>query len=322
MRNENIPRARLEPATFRFQLSRNHLSKIAPSCKRLYLQPNALPIELSRDSKQKNYGLLINFVVKHLTSTEKVNIFLKCLELFSLMNTKNNTENMENEEHIAVLSFDNNPNIGLYAFATDSYCLIGEDIPQQAEDKIAKTLKVPTHRISIAGTSLVGVFCTGNSNKLLVPYIIQPHEIKLLEKLGIEFAIIKSRITAIGNNITANDKGALISTEFSDEVKDLISDELSVPVKKAKISEMNNIGSCLVANNKGGLVHRDVKGFELELLEDTLKVEVLDGTINLGNPYVKSGIIANSKGLIVGSHSGGPEITNADMALGFLEFDE
>ena len=238
------------------------------------------------------------------------------------MSTKNDTENVENEEHIAMLSFDNNPNIGLYAFATNDYCLIGEDVPEHAEKEIAKVLKVPTHRISIAGTSLIGVFCSGNSNKLLVPYIIQPHEIKVLDKLGIKYSIVKSKITAIGNNVTANDNGALISTEFSDDVQEFMSKELSIPVKKAKISEMNNIGSCLVANNKGGLVHRDVKGFELELLEDTLKVEVLDGTINLGNPYVKSGIIANSKGLVIGSQSGGPEITNADMALGFLEFDE
>lgn len=228
----------------------------------------------------------------------------------------------KDSKHIALLSFDNNPNIGLYAFATDEFCLIGNDIPSKVEEEIHEVLKVPIHRINISGTSLIGVFCAGNSNCLLVPHTIQKDEIKALESLKIKFHIVNSKITAIGNNITANDFGAVASTEFDDDTVKEIESHLSVPVKRAKISEMNNIGSCLIANNKGGLVHRDIKSFELELLEDTLKVEILDGTINMGNPYVKSGIIANSKGLVVGAHSGGPEITNADMALGFLDFDK
>lgn len=231
-------------------------------------------------------------------------------------------EMIENEEHVALLSFDNNPNIGLYAFTTDEYCLVGEDVPEEVEKKISKILKVPTYRITIAGTSLIGVFCSGNSNCLLIPHIAQKDELKKLDELNINYHIINSKITAIGNSITANNNGAVANIEFSDEIISEIQTKLSVPTKKAKLSDITNIGSCLIVNNKGGLVHRDVKSFELELLEDTLKVEILDGTINMGNPYVKSGIIANSNGIAIGAQSGGPEITNADMALGFLKMED
>jgi translation initiation factor 6 len=226
---------------------------------------------------------------------------------------------MASEKHVATMAFDNNPNIGLYAFATDEYCLIGHDIPEKFIPEMEEVLDVPVHRVNIAGTSLIGVFCTGNKNKLLVPHIIQPDEIKELEKLKINFEIIESKITALGNNITTNDTGAVVSTEFPDAVVEVIAKALAVPTKKGKVSELDNVGSCLVVNNEGGLVHRGIKSFELKFLENLFHCEILDGTVNMGNPYVKSGIISNSHGFIIGAHSGGPEITNADMALGFLE---
>lgn len=225
----------------------------------------------------------------------------------------------QEENHVTMMAFDSNPNIGLYAFATDEFCLVGHDIPDKFLPELEKVLKVPVHKINIAGTPLIGVFCTGNKNKLLVPHIIQRDEIKELERLKINFAIVETKITALGNNITTNDKGAIVSTEFDENTVKYIEKELGVPTKKGKVSELDNVGSCLVVNNEGGLVHRGIKSFELKFLEHIFQCEILDGTVNMGNPYVKSGIISNSKGFIIGAHSGGPEITNADMALGFLE---
>ena len=39
----------------------------------------------------------------------------------------------------------------------------------------------------------------------------------------------------------------------------------------------------------------------------------------MGSPYVSSGILTNKNGFVIGSMSGGPEIDNADKALGFLQ---
>ncbi len=223
------------------------------------------------------------------------------------------------KEHIGILSIDNNPNVGLFAFANDKFCLVGYEISNKDMASIGKVLDVPVYRISIAGTSLIGVFCAGNSNTIVVPHIIQKQEEEKLTELGIEYKKIYSKITALGNCITSNDNGAIVSSEFSEEEIDKISRSLGVRTKKGKISELNTMGSCLEVNNRGGIVHRGIKGFELELLEDALGIEIVDGTVNMGNPYVGSGIITNSKGFIIGASSGGPEITNADIALGFMK---
>ena len=73
--------------------------------------------------------------------------------------------------HVLIANVQGNPNVGLYGYANDQYCLLGTEVPSKTAKKIEKVLKVPTHRISMCGTSLVGVFVTGNNKCLLVPEI-------------------------------------------------------------------------------------------------------------------------------------------------------
>ncbi len=225
------------------------------------------------------------------------------------------------EEHVSIVSFDNNPNIGLYAFATDEYCLIGEDVPDKHEEELHNILKVPIYRITIAGTGLIGAFCAGNSNCLLVPEITFKHELQKLDELGIHYKMIYSKLTALGNNVAVNNHAAIVNPEFSDGNINQLQKVLNVPVKRAKISDLDTVGSCISITNKGALVHRDIKSFEMQMLEDIFGFEILEGSVNMGNPYIHSGIIANSNGFLIGGQSGGPEINNADEALGFLNND-
>lgn len=226
---------------------------------------------------------------------------------------------MSAEEHVRLVSFNQNPNIGLYAFVTDKFCLLGREIDKKYDKVIEDILKVPVHRITIAGTSLIGVFLSGNEDMLLMPKIAFDYELKALEKLKIPFTVIDSNITALGNTVALNNHGVYVSDEFSARVKKLIRTAMELPLRPGKIAGNNAVGSCLVVNGKHALIHRDAELFEIKLIQDFLKVKITEGTVNMGSPYVKSGLLANSKGLLIGSLSGGPEANNADMALGFLE---
>jgi len=221
--------------------------------------------------------------------------------------------------HLLKTDFNGNFNVGLYIYTTDSYCLIGQDVPEESASEIEKALKVPVHKISIAGTGLLGVFLAGNENCLLIPKIAFGEEIDEIKRLKINYKIIDTKLTALGNNILCSDSGCIINPDFGKTEEEAIKEALKVPVKRGKIAGLTIVGAAGVLNKKGCLLHRDAEDFEIEFVETTLNTTVKTGTVNFSSPYIKSGIAANSNGFLIGSISGGPEIQNADEALGFLE---
>lgn len=212
-------------------------------------------------------------------------------------------------------NFRSNPNVGLYVYVTDKYCLAGPEVPDEDYTRLAEIFGVPVHRFTMAGTGLLGAFLAGTNNMLLVPSIMVSREEKILEKLGIAFTVIKTDLTALGNNILCNDNGCLVNDEYTEVERKAIQKALGVPVKAMRVAEVPIIGSCGVATNRGCLMHRALKPFEAEMIQDTLGVPVATGSVNLGNPYIKAGLAGNKHGMIVGDLSGGPEIVNAEEAL-------
>ncbi|PIN69545.1 translation initiation factor IF-6 [Candidatus Woesearchaeota archaeon CG11_big_fil_rev_8_21_14_0_20_43_8] len=222
--------------------------------------------------------------------------------------------------HILITNFNSNPNVGLYVFATDEYCLVGRDVPIKTIKEIEKVLSVPVHIVSICGTSLLGVFCAGNKKCLLIPSIAFESEMTKLDELGIRYSMIDTKLTALGNNILCNDKGAIVSHDFEESTVKQISLALGVPVVKSKISGLDIIGSLATLNSNGKcLIHHDIESFEKKLVEKNLGVICIEGTVNMGSPYISSGVVTNKNGFIIGSLSGGPEIDNADKAFGFMD---
>lgn len=202
--------------------------------------------------------------------------------------------------HILQASFHGNPNVGLYAFCNDKFCLLGKEVPEEVAVKISEVLKVPVHRITVAGTSLIGAFVAGNNKMILLPEIVFESELRKLDELGIKYTIIETKLTALGNNILCNDTGALVNPEFSAFTKKRIREALDVALKPGTIADVETVGSVAVIRKDKCLVHRDATPDDFEYIETLLNVKCYTGTINLGNPYVKSGLIVNSNGFVVG----------------------
>lgn len=218
-----------------------------------------------------------------------------------------------------LLSFNKNSNIGLYGFVTNNYALVGREVDVKCVEEIKRILKVPVHQVNIAGTSLLGVFLVGNDDILLVPGIAFNHELERLEELGIRYKVFETELTCLGNNMVVNENGAVISKDFSEKDVTTLRKLLDLPVKKVHIADTSTPGSCIVINGEKGLVHKDISSEEIKLIEDILKIELLLGTVNMGSPYIKSGILCNDKGMIIGESSGPAEIMNAEEALGFID---
>lgn len=224
--------------------------------------------------------------------------------------------------HILKTNINGNPNVGLYGFTTNKYCLLGEEVSDSVKEKISNILNVPCYKLNIAGTSLLGVFLAGNDDILLIPNIVFPWEIEKIEKIAKEhnfkYEIIESELTALGNNIVCNENGCLINPEYSENVKNQIEKIMNIPIKQGQIANLPTVGSLVALNNKGCAIHRDGEDFEIDFVNSTLNVEAETATVNMGNPFIKSGIIVNNNGFMVGDFSGGPEITYLDEIFGFI----
>ncbi len=215
--------------------------------------------------------------------------------------------------HVQQLSVQGEDFIGLLGIATDGYAIISSNFPK------IEALDVPIIKTRLYGTNLIGLFCAGNSNGLLLPYFISDDEIEKLKKsLGEDITIgrLMDRCTAIGNLIACNDHTAIVSPMIS-ETK-TIKKVLGVKVVQRGISGHDEVGACCVATNKGFLVHPDAEN-ESKRLSKIFKVNGLVGSVNFGFPFVKSGLIANSNGYLAGSRTTGIELGRIDEALGFLD---
>ncbi|MDD3176000.1 MAG: translation initiation factor IF-6 [Candidatus Nanoarchaeia archaeon] len=209
--------------------------------------------------------------------------------------------------------------VGLYMLVTDKVVLVGNEVPESLDKTITEVLHVPIIRMSIAGTSLIGVFASTDGENIIVPDIIFEHEEDILKKSGIKYAKIHTNLTCLGTNVCATKKGVLIHPEFEESAEKQIKSIFSENVKRMNIGESPNVGSCLSHNSKFGLITPDVTDEEAEFIEQFLGIELTGGTVEMGSTQVKSGIIANDTGYIIGEHSGGPEIINADRAFGYSE---
>jgi len=122
----------------------------------------------------------------------------------------------------------------------------------------------------------------------------------------------------LGNNIVVNNNGAVVNPDFSKEEKEEIKNAFKVPVEIENIAGLKTVGSFASANSIGCLINHETHKPELFKIKKVLKTAMAPSTINMGNPYIKSGLVVNDYGFVIGSHSTGYEINEADIVFGFL----
>lgn len=219
-------------------------------------------------------------------------------------------------------NFHGDHNLGLFGKASDDFCILGNFVSEKNEEQAEGFLKVTVKKLTIANTDLIGVFSCINSNGILLPKITTRREIEVLKtvkkELDVNLGVLNSKFTALGNLILCNNRGAVISRNFSKRDKKRIEDCLGVESMFSTVAKTDVVGSCGVATNKGCLLHRDVDESEIKIIQDVLKVEAGIGTANFGSPFVGSCMIANSNGAVIGQSTTGPEANRILEALNLL----
>jgi len=216
-------------------------------------------------------------------------------------------------------AYNRNLNIGVFSKANDSFSVIPKNSTRGFSKAFEEALEVKTYKMSICRTSLLGTMMAMNNKGIILPRNTYEAEVGKFKELGIKVGVLDDKLTALGNLILANDKGALISPRFSAESAGVIEDTLEVEVEKGELGGFRTIGSVGVATNKGALLHPMVEEGDLSKVEKVLKVEADVGTVNRGVGFLKTGIVANARGAVIGEETTGPEIARIEDQLGLLE---
>ena len=207
------------------------------------------------------------------------------------------------------------PNIGVYCFANESIAIVPPGLTVRKISQFAETLGVHVCNTTIGGSTLVGALVTGNSNAVLVPHTIREYELSRIQEFS-RVVVVDSKWTALGNVILANDSGALIHPAAGEEVARAVSDEMKLQPIRGTLGSLPFVGALGVATNKGAMLSPNASEKERVLARSALHVEVELSSTNGGVSFVRSGILANSKGAVLGPLTRGAELMQVSRTLG------
>lgn len=221
-------------------------------------------------------------------------------------------------KHIEKAAMLGNPYVGLFAKATDDLVFVSHTTPQKLQDEYAAVLGASVVELAVNGSELLGIFVAANSNGIVLPKLASEGEVRAAKSSGLNVHVLQDKHTAVGNNVLANDKAALVSPLISTAEARAVGDCLGVETAQKSIGQLNTVGSCSLVTNKGLLAYNDAGDGEITELGELFGVRGGRGTANFGVPFVSLCVVANSKGCIVGEQTSGFEVQRIDEALGFI----
>jgi translation initiation factor 6 len=208
-------------------------------------------------------------------------------------------------------------NIGIFLKANDNFSLVPMGLASTKAAKIGEFLKNSVIQASIAGSRLIGPLVALNNRGMVVSRLTDQEEIRHLSNAtGMRVERLESRFTSVGNLIAANDYGAVVSDVFGEESVKEIERALGVPVKRMRIGSFIQVGAMIAATNSGALIHPSATEKEISAIGSVLGFEPEPATINGGIPFVSSGLVGNSKAILVGTETRGSELVILGRAFG------
>jgi len=210
------------------------------------------------------------------------------------------------------------PYVGVYLKAGDRGLIVPPSTATPVTRELERLLGVPAVRTTVADSDIVGALVALNSNGVVVCDEAGEEEVESLATLG-RVGRVRSRQNALGNNVLANDSGAVVHPEFSDDAVARIRSTLGVPAVRGTIAGLGTVGMAGIATNRGVVLHPRATPKEAELIGDTLKVPVHRSTANFGVPVVGACLVANSRAFVVGRPTTPVEIVHLQEGLAILD---
>ncbi|MGP8077641.1 MAG: translation initiation factor IF-6 [Thermoplasmata archaeon] len=214
--------------------------------------------------------------------------------------------------------FAGSPYLGVFVRAGERAVVLPPSTPAPLERELARVLGVATIRTSVCEAEVVGALLASNSKGFVVGDALDPPERRALESFG-PVTIIPDRRNAMGNNILANDAGALVHPEFTDRAVAAVAEALGVTAERGTVAGLGTVGMAGIATNRGVVLHPKATEREAAQVEKLLGVPVHRSSANFGVPVVGACVIANSRGLLVGLPTTPVEIVHLQEGLSLFE---
>ncbi|MCL4411928.1 MAG: translation initiation factor IF-6 [Candidatus Thermoplasmatota archaeon] len=215
---------------------------------------------------------------------------------------------------IQVTRIFNSPFLGVYLRTWEDYTLVPRNSDRDIKSMASHYLKTEPIEMTIGGSNLLGSMAVMNSNGMIFSNIVTEEELKNIPK-DVNYAVLEDNLNAVGNNILANNKAALIHEEFSDESVRTIREVLGVEVVKGKFKEVRTVGSSGLITSSGLVIPPNMTDDEIDELGKIFGVKGRVGTANFGSLYIGASVVSNSKGALIGEDSTTVEISNIEEAL-------
>jgi translation initiation factor 6 len=218
------------------------------------------------------------------------------------------------------MDINGNPFLGVLCSASDRLAVASAEMTDAECGSLSESLAVPVVRATVGGSRVVGSLCALNSHGLVVSDLASKGEMEALRKAapGTRLLRLAGKLNAVGNNVLASDRAALIHPDMTQSAARKIADFLGVEVAKGTVAGIKTVGSAAAVNSKGLLCHPRSTAAERKMLSELFKVPVTPGTANYGSPMVGACIVANSGGAAAGTPSTGIEMGRIEEGLGFL----
>ncbi len=206
---------------------------------------------------------------------------------------------------IEFADLNGNIHIGVTIYNTENFALVPLAAPKSLVNLISNTLDVEVIKVA---ERIIGTLVMGNSEGFIISNVISQDVMEQIETTGLPI-YQAPEFFAFGNVALVNDYGGLISPIIPPTIREKIQSILKVPLTTRTLANSDLLGSLGYITNYGGLLTPQANEEEISFIKKTLNLQEIGvGSINKGSEFVASGIIGNSKGMLIGRETTGIEI--------------
>lgn len=217
----------------------------------------------------------------------------------------------------AILRLKGSDYTGVFCTASDRLVFAPPNLTKKEHDVLFATLKADIIEVSLGESNLVGLFAKANSNGVVLSNLASEDEFRRMkaEAGELNVGILQSSINAIGSNILANDKLAIVNEDYSDRELKFIEDILGVETVRMQMGGFKTVGANNILTNRGLVINNRATDLEQKEWEEKTGFKTIRTTANMGSLAIGLSVVANSNGIVAGDSTTGFELNRMVQGL-------